>query len=161
MFALIRRPSAFAGAALTLSLCAAAPSLAQTGAAVPGFQPARPAAPAAAQPAASDGLPGRIAARPQDIPGRFVLLREADRDTGCMVTLDDKARGTKGRKAVLAPACRDQGLVIFDPSGWAFERGRLLLYARKGHSLVFDLYADGVWRKDPKTSGNPVGLRKI
>lgn len=162
MFALTCRPSAFGGAALALFLGLAAPVGAQTGAAVPGFQPVRPAQPApAAQQAASDGLPARIAARPQDLPGRFILLREGDRDTGCMVTLDDKARGTKGRKAVLAPACRDQGLVIFDPSGWTFERGRLLLYARKGHALVFDLYADGVWRKDPKTSGNPVGLRKI
>lgn len=154
------RLSVAGGAAFALALTAA--SLAQT-APVPGFQPVKPASAietAQAQTAAP-GVAKIAPPRPQDVAGRYIILREGNRDTGCMVTLDDKARGTKGRKAILAPACRDQGLVIFDPSGWAFERGRLTLYARKGHGATFDPYADGTWQKDPKEGGKPLGLRKI
>ena len=76
-------------------------------------------------------------------------------------TLDDKARGPKGSlKAVLSPACRDQGVVIFDPTGWAVERSRLVLTARKGHQAHFDRQGDGSWAKDPK-DGKGLILKKM
>ena len=97
--------------------------------------------------------------RPGDIAGRYAVLREG-KDTHCMVTLDDKARGLKGNKAQLAPACRDQGVVIFDPAGWSLAVNRLVLTARKGHQTHFDRQPDGVWVKDPK-EGKNLGLKKL
>ena len=94
----------------------------------------------AAQNAAAPGSQ----ARPNDVAGRYIILREGGRDVGCMLTLDDKARGPGGDlKAQLAPACRDQGIVVFDPVAWRVERGRLVLTARKGHAATFDKQADG------------------
>jgi hypothetical protein len=97
--------------------------------------------------------------RASDAAGRYSILREGGKDTGCMLTLDDRAAGKGGLKATLAPACRDQGIVIFDPVGWRLAGGRLELTARKGHTAQFDLQADGGWLKDPK-QGKSLGLRK-
>ncbi len=120
----------------------------------------QPLAPAvAAQSAAAASAP---AARPNDVAGRYIILREGGRDVGCMLTLDDKARASNGDlKAQLAPACRDQGIVVFDPVAWRVERGRLVLTARKGHSANFDRQADGAWWKDPAEGGKPLGVKKI
>ena len=105
-----------------------------------------------------------VAAPPRAaIVGRYAILREEGRDTGCMVTLEDRGgRGPKGSsRAFLAPACRDQGLVIFDPVGWALAGGKLLLYANKGHSLSFVPAADGKsWAKEGD-AGKPLGLRRL
>ena len=129
----------------------------------PGFQqpaaatpaPATPAAAAPAKPAVLD--PPKAAA----MSGRYAVLRDAGKDTGCMLTLDERARGPKGsNKAQLAPACRDQGIVIFDPAGWAVEKGKLVLTARKGHQARFLYQADGVWMKEG-TEGKPLGFRKM
>lgn len=98
------------------------------------------------------------------VPGRYAILRDDGKDTGCMVTLEDRGgRGPKGSsRAFLAPACRDQGLLIFDPVGWALVGGRLTLYANKGHSLVFLVGPDGKsWSKDPATGGKPIALRRL
>ncbi|MBI1868231.1 MAG: AprI/Inh family metalloprotease inhibitor [Methylocystis sp.] len=100
------------------------------------------------------------AANPAAAAGRYAMLRAGDKDTGCMLTLDDKKHGPGGFKALLAPACRDQGLVIFDPVGWSIERGRLALTARKGHKAHFDLQADGVWRRDAK-EGKALALKRL
>jgi hypothetical protein len=79
-----------------------------------------------------------------------------------MLTLDDKARASNGDlKAQLAPACRDQGIVVFDPVAWRVDRGRLVLTARKGHAATFDRQGDGVWWKDPSEGGKPLGVKKI
>ena len=95
------------------------------------------------------------AARPvNDPPGRYAPLREGKKDTGCMITLE------ASRKAQLAPACRDQGLVVFDPINWLMERGRLGLTARKGHKAWFDRQTDGTWLRDPK-EGKTLILRPI
>jgi hypothetical protein len=102
-----------------------------------------PAAPLAAAPAAKVSPP-RVVTRPADVVGRYAVLREAGRDTGCMVTLDVSS------KAFLAPACRDQGIVIFDPTAWRIVGGRLVLVARKGHTAQLDLQPDGTWLKDAK-----------
>jgi hypothetical protein len=131
--------------------------LAQT---APGFQSPRPAA-APAAPAAT-GAVALPPATPATMPGRYAVLREEGRDTGCMVTLEDKAKGPRGSvKAFLAPACRDNGIVIFDPAGWSLDRGRLVLFARKGHTAHFDRQPDGAWLKDPKQGGKPLGLRRL
>ena len=122
-------------------------------------KPASQLSPAlAAQNAAAPGSQ----ARPNDVAGRYIILREGGRDVGCMLTLDDKARGPGGDlKAQLAPACRDQGIVVFDPVAWRVERGRLVLTARKGHAATFDKQADGAWWKDPAEGGKPLGVKKI
>jgi hypothetical protein len=89
-----------------------------------------------------------------DVAGRYALLRAEDKDTGCMLTLQG------GGKAQLAPACRDNGVVIFDPVAWSIERGRLVLKARKGHDAKFDRDPHGVWRRDAK-DGKALGLRPL
>jgi hypothetical protein len=95
-----------------------------------------------------------------EIPGRYAILR-GDKDTGCMLTLDDRARGPRGgNKAVLAPACRDSGIVIFDPIGWQMSHGNLVLMARKGHDTKLEKTTTGTWARDPK-EGKPLGLKKI
>lgn len=119
---------------------------------VPAAKPAKPE-PAAA--AAKTGAPTLDA-----IPGRYSILRKGGKDTGCMLNLDPKAKGPKGgKKANLAPACKDHGIVIFDPKGWRFEDGRLTLTAKKGHETHLDYQTDGTWLKDPK-EGTPLSLKK-
>jgi hypothetical protein len=107
----------------------------------------------------------RIIQRPQAretaATSRYAPLRDGGKDTGCMITLDGSARGPNGtNKAQLAPACRDQGLVVFDPVGWQVERGRLAITARKGHKAYFDRQPDGIWLRDPK-EGRMLALRPI
>ena len=112
---------------------------------------------AAAKPAA--GKPAQPSAA--EMSGHYAVLRDKTKDTGCMVTFDDKAHGPKGSfKAHLAPACRDQGIVIFDPVGWQLKGGRLVLTARKGHTTKLDLQDDGSWMKDP-TEGKSLSLKKM
>lgn len=95
-----------------------------------------------------------------EVAGRYSILRAGGKDTGCMLTLDEKAAGKGGKKASLAPACRDQGIVIFDPVGWRLVKGRLVLTARKGHTTQLDLQPDGEWVKDPKVGGASLALKK-
>lgn len=98
--------------------------------------------------------PPRAPVRPADVVGRYAVLRSGGRDTGCMVTLDANT------KAFLAPACRDQGIVIFDPASWRLIGGRLVLTARKGHTAKLDMQPDGTWLKDPK-DGAALMLKKF
>ena len=96
-----------------------------------------------------------------DVAGRYAILRGGGKDTGCMLTLDDKARGPAGSfKAILAPGCSDQGLLIFDPIGWESVSGHLALVARKGHETHLDKQPDGTWTKDPR-EGEALRLKKI
>jgi hypothetical protein len=127
---------------------------------VPGFETPAPAPPPLV--VAATTTPGAASsAKPDEIAGRYSVLREGGKDTGCMLTLDAKARGLKGgNKALLAPACRDQGIIIFDPVGWTIEKGRLKLTARKGHHALFEQKGDGTWEKDPK-EGKALGLKKM
>lgn len=141
-------------AALILALCMSTSSLAQN-----LLDPAPLGAPNDARlrtttPAPAPA-PAPAAARPgNEPPGRYAPLREGNKDTGCMITLE------ASRKAQLAPACRDQGLVVFDPINWQMERGRLGLTARKGHKAWFDRQTDGTWLRDPK-EGKTLILRPI
>jgi hypothetical protein len=129
--------------------------------AVPGFESPAPA-PAPVMVAATTTTPAATSsARPDEMAGRYSVLREGGKDSGCMITLDAKARGLKGgNKAMLAPACRDQGIVIFDPVSWTIEKGRLKLTARKGHHALFEQKGDGTWEKDPK-EGKALSLKKM
>ena len=102
-----------------------------------------------------------VAEKPADVAGRYAVLRDKTHDTGCMVTLDDKSRGPGDTlKARLAPACRDQGIVIFDPVGWRMVGGKLVLTARKGHTTELDTQEDGSWINDPK-KGKSLSLKRI
>ncbi|WP_245257504.1 AprI/Inh family metalloprotease inhibitor [Methylocapsa acidiphila] len=101
----------------------------------------------------------RASGASSEMAGRYSVLREAGKDTGCMLTLDAKP-GAHGNKASLAPGCRDQGIVIFDPVGWQIGGGRLTLTARKGHSTHLDQQPDGTWLKDPK-EGKGLSLKKM
>lgn len=94
-----------------------------------------------------------------DLAGRYAVMREK-RDTGCMLTLDDKSRAKGAERAQLAPGCRDQGIVIFDPSAWQLVKGELVLIARAGHKTHLEKKDDGTWQKDPK-DGKPLGLKKL
>ncbi len=99
--------------------------------------------------------------KPEEVAGRYAVLRDKTHDTGCMVTLDDKSHGPENTlKARLAPACRDQGIVIFDPVGWQMVSGQLVLTARKGHKTELDTQEDGSWANNPKT-GKILSLKRI
>ncbi|HUI21501.1 MAG TPA: AprI/Inh family metalloprotease inhibitor [Methylocella sp.] len=95
-----------------------------------------------------------------DVAGRYSILRDGGKDTGCMLTLESHVRATGGEKASLAPGCRDQGIVIFDPVGWQIVNGRLVLTARKGHKTHLDAQPDGTWKKDPQ-EGKSLSLKKL
>lgn len=95
-----------------------------------------------------------------DLAGRYAVLRDKTHDTGCMLTLDDKTRVKGGARAALAPACRDQGIVVFDPTAWQIVNGRLVLTAKAGHMTHLDKQADGSWLKDP-AEGKSLSLKKL
>ena len=96
-----------------------------------------------------------------DLAGRYAVMREKH-DTGCMLTLDDKTRGKAGGdRAQLAPGCRDQGIVIFDPVGWRLVKGTLVLTARAGHTTKLDKVDEGRWAKDATDGGKPLGLKRL
>ncbi|MGH6852012.1 MAG: AprI/Inh family metalloprotease inhibitor [Methylocella sp.] len=103
---------------------------------------------------------GARAAAPADAAGRYSILRDGGKDTGCMLTLDKQVKTRGKEKAFLAPGCRDQGIVIFDPAGWQIVAGRLVLTARKGHKTTLDAQPDGAWKKDPK-EGTSLILKKL
>lgn len=121
--------------------------------ATPGFEPIQMAA------GLKTSSPA-VAVKPSEVAGRYYIFREGGKDTGCLLTLDDHTAGLGGNKAALAPACRDQGLVIFDPAGWRIVGGRLVLTARKGHTTHLDLQEDGTWTKDPH-EGKMLILKKL
>lgn len=114
--------------------------------------------PPAASPVAT--APPQAAAAPVDAQGRYSILREGGKDTGCMVTLDVRRKGQARGKASLAPGCRDQGIVVFDPSGWEMAGGRLVLVARKGHKAHLDAQPDGSWKRD-SAEGKALSLKKL
>jgi hypothetical protein len=89
-----------------------------------------------------------------DAAGRYGVLRD-NKDTGCMLTL------MGGGRAQLAPACRDNGIVVFDPMRWSIERGRLALVARQGHKAHFERDSNGVWRRDPAEGKSSLAFKPI
>lgn len=99
-------------------------------------------------------LPLANAVAAGDTAGRYGILRD-DKDTGCMLTL------MGGGRAQLAPACRDNGIVVFDPVRWSIDRGRLVLVARKGHKAHFERDNASVWRRDPAEGKSSLAFRPI
>lgn len=97
---------------------------------------------------------------PSDVAGRYAILRDGSKDTGCMLTLDGQVKARGGDKASLSPACRDQGIVVFDPTAWRIVDGRLVLTARKGHTTHLDAQPDGTWKKDA-SEGKSLSLKKL
>ena len=105
------------------------------------------------------------------LAGRYRVFRENEKDTGCLVTLESSSRG----RAYLSPACRDQGMVIFDPVAWSYSGGilifepiawsyscgALVLTARGGQHARCELENTGYWVKEAKEGGKPLMLRKI
>ncbi len=89
-----------------------------------------------------------------DAAGRYGVLRD-DKDTGCMLTL------MGGGRAQLAPACRDNGIVVFDPVRWSLDRGKLVLVARKGHKAHFEKDSNGFWRRDASESKSVLSFKPI
>lgn len=135
-----------------------------------------PAAPAVADADAGDGVTvdGRVlapkgpagvpeaplpAATLSEVAGHYAVLRQS-RDTGCMVTLDADERGKAELKARLAPACRDQGIVIFDPVGWHLAKGQIVLTAKKGHSVALTHRQDQTWANAP-AKGAALVLKRL
>lgn len=91
------------------------------------------------------------------LPGRYVLMRQQNREA-CRIVLSPAS--ADGRQpAAFEGLCPDTGLTIFDPVGWRYAGGRLTLVARRGHGtdLVFE---NGQWRKDPAV-GAPLLMRKL
>ncbi len=116
---------------------------------------------ATVQPIVSKREVAAVAIRPADLAGRYAVMREKH-DTGCMLTLDDQAKGKAGgERAQLAPGCRDQGIVIFDPVGWRLVNGALVLTARAGHTTKLGKTDEGNWAKDTKDGSKPIGLKKL
>jgi len=99
-------------------------------------------------------LPFASAFAAGDLAGRYAILRE-DKDTACMLTL------LGGGRAQLAPACRDNGIVVFDPVRWSVDRGRLVLVARKGHKAHFEKDSAGFWRRDPAEGKSSLAFKPI
>jgi hypothetical protein len=94
---------------------------------------------------------------PASLPGRYVLMRQQNREA-CRLLLSPAA--ADGRQpAAFEGMCPDTGLTIFDPVAWRYAGGRLTLVARRGHGtdLVFE---NGQWRKDPAV-GAPLLMRKL
>jgi hypothetical protein len=106
--------------------------------------------------------PAQPGPRVSEIAGRYAVLREEGKDTLCMVTLFDTARGRGYYRAQLAPACRDNGIVIFDPIAWSIDnKGHISLQARKGHKMVLERDANSVWQRAGDPKARPLGLRRI
>ena len=85
--------------------------------------------------------------------GRYAMLREENKDSGCLVNL------LPGGRAQLGPGCKDQGIAVFDPIGWGAGRNSIVLRARKGHRVEFVHKSDGTWLREPADK-RPLGLRK-
>ena len=91
------------------------------------------------------------------LPGRYVLMRQQNREACRLVLSPASADGRQ--PAAFEGMCPDTGLTIFDPVGWRYAGGRLTLVARRGHGtdLVFE---NGQWRKNPAV-GASLMMRKL
>ena len=94
---------------------------------------------------------------PGALPGRYILMRQQDREACRLVLSPPAASGST--TAAFEGTCRDTGLTIFDPAGWRYAGGRLTLVARRGHGVEL-IFENGHWRKDPAV-GAPLLMRKL
>lgn len=123
-------------------------------------EPVTPAAPAAPVPEPARAAPAR-SRTVGEVAGHYAVVR-LRRDTGCMVTLDDHEKGPTGGslRARLAPACGDQGIVVFDPVGWQLAHGEVVLIAKKGHTTELKPQDDGTWANAP-AGGRVLVLKRL
>ncbi len=98
-----------------------------------------------------DGLPIAPASAAA-VAGLYTLDRFVEKDV-CRVVL--RAGG-----AQVQEGCRDPGLALFDPTTWSYEAGRLVLVARRGHSVELVPVGEGRWRRDPEI-GTTFVLRRV
>ncbi|TGE00186.1 AprI/Inh family metalloprotease inhibitor [Methylobacterium nonmethylotrophicum] len=127
-------------------------SLAQAGA-----RPAAPEAPlvtpaALSAPSAPRESWALAPATAAAVTGLYTLDRFIEKDV-CRVML--RADG-----AQVQEGCRDPGLALFDPTAWHYEAGRLVLVARRGHSVELVPVGEGRWRRDPEI-GTTFVLRRV
>jgi len=87
------------------------------------------------------------------IPGRYAVLRDENKDAGCLLSLNRNGR------ALVGPGCADQGIQIFDPVRWSYSGGQIILRARKGRRISFGRKADGTWQRTPAAK-KALGLKK-
>jgi hypothetical protein len=140
----------------------------EDGSGAPGFdvvqaaQPSQTSAPSTQlkKPAPPKPSAAVLALKPADVAARYSIEREGGKDADCLLILDDQTKAPGGYKATLAPGCRDQGIMIFDPVGWRLAAGRLVLTARRGFTTHLDLRPDGTWLKDPN-EGKLLILKKL
>lgn len=94
---------------------------------------------------------------PASLPGRYVLMRQQNREACRLVLSPASADGRQ--PAAFEGLCPDTGLTIFDPVSWRYAGGRLTLVARRGHGIDL-VFENGQWRKDPAV-GAPLLMRKL
>jgi hypothetical protein len=94
--------------------------------------------------------------------GRYAIARGSNKiDTGCMLLLNAAAPGPDSSYFVrLAPACRDQGLLTFNPTGWESDGQSMIVHSGKGNYAHFTLQSDGQWAKDD-ADGKPLFLKRL
>ncbi|MFH6784815.1 MULTISPECIES: AprI/Inh family metalloprotease inhibitor [Methylobacterium] len=117
----------------------------------PLVTPAALSTPPSAREASREGFavaPATAAA----VTGLYTLDRFVEKDV-CRVML--RADG-----AQVQEGCRDPGLAVFDPTAWHYEAGRLVLVARRGHSVELIPVGEGRWRRDPEV-GTTFVLRRV
>ena len=115
--------------------------------------------PASNTAAAAEAAPDLPPTTLSDVAGNYAVLRQ-DRDTGCMVSLEAAAK-TGTQRARLAPACRDQGIVVFEPAGWKLVGGtELVLTAKRGHSTALKRKNATTWANAP-ARGAPLVLKRL
>lgn len=121
-------------------------------------------APASAAEAAAQAAQRRTPVDPATIqpadtvPGRYIMMRQQNREA-CRIELAAGPVAASGEApARFEGTCDDTGLTIFAPSAWRYAGGRLVLIARRGHSIEL-VFERGQWRKDPPV-GAPLMLRK-
>ncbi|KMO12465.1 AprI/Inh family metalloprotease inhibitor [Methylobacterium platani] len=86
------------------------------------------------------------------VTGLYALDRFVEKDV-CRVML-------RAESAQVQENCRDPGLALFDPTAWHYEAGRLVLVARRGHSVELIPVGEGRWRRDPEI-GTTFVLRRV
>jgi hypothetical protein len=95
-----------------------------------------------------------------EISGLYRTMRTKSGES-CNLALTERASAKSGRVVELTEACTDRGLVIFSPTIWRYEGGRIVLIARKGHEIRFAWDEAGKrWRKDPP-SGAELYLQRL
>ncbi|KQP10162.1 MAG: AprI/Inh family metalloprotease inhibitor [Methylobacterium sp.] len=124
--------------------------------AVPPVPPPAPATPPAGTPASAPLAAETDLGGEAPPAGLYTLDRYRDQDV-CRLELTPAPAPAPVR---LLDGCRDSGLSVFDPVSWQFARGRLVLNARRGHTVNLIPTGDGRWRRDPEV-GVTFVLRRI